>query len=153
MESPISFAAFLYILAQELVFLWSLEGEMCHNLVSPGRLTSDDIFKAPVNVPGSSNLSTLFLLFLSPSVRPHHSAQKSFLGHTHVPTPQGRCSDSSLAVPQTAERGESHISCAVASGCSRGDTNEHVVAWWCVRAPVGKAPWWDSPYCNVLWTM
>lgn len=47
---------------------------------------------------------------------PHHSANKSFLDGTCVPAPRGRGSDSSLAVPRTAERGESHISSAGAAG-------------------------------------
>lgn len=69
---------------------------------------------------------------------PHHSANKSFLEGTRVPVLRGRGSDSSLAVPRTAERGESRISSAGAAGWSTGDADEHVVAWWCVRALGGK---------------
>lgn len=112
------------------------EGELCPNLVSPGRLTSNDIFKAPVE--WSWIIKLQHPLPSLPFSCPHHSANKSFLDSTRVPAPQGRGSDSSLAVPQTAERGESRISCAGAAGWSRGDADEHVVAWWCVRALSGK---------------
>lgn len=99
---------------------------MCYNLVSPGSLTSDDIFKATVKCSWIIKLecSLPSLPFSFPS---HHSAKK-VLSRQHPRYPRREALNPILL---SHEQLKGRILASVVKGplaCGRGDDCEHVVA-------------------------